>query len=180
MMINTWVFLAGLGLFLYGMNLMEQVLKGISGRSFKLFLRKYTRSLPKSIIGGAVITGLVQSSSVVSLIVLAFVESGVISFRNALGVILGSNLGTTFDSWIVASVGFKLDIESYALPTVAITAIGMYFISNRSKVHRYFQLFFALGLLFFGLGLMKDGAEEMIKQEVRMLLYNKRKLIKNH
>src|SRR5688572_14425676 len=97
---DTWKFFAGLGLFLYGMTLMEHVLKSLSGRSFKLFLRKYTQSLVKAITGGALITALVQSSSVVSLLVLAFVESGTITLRNALGVILGSNLGTTLTSWI--------------------------------------------------------------------------------
>src|SRR5688572_31127495 len=115
---DAWKFLAGLGLFMYGMSVLERVLKNLSGRSFKLFLKKYTQRLPTAIIGGALITGLVQSSSIVSLLVLAFVEAGTVSFRNALGVILGSNVGTTLTSWIVATVGFKLDVESYSLPVV--------------------------------------------------------------
>lgn len=159
---DTWKFFAGLGLFLYGMTLMERVLKNLSGRSFKLFLRKYTQSLPKAIAGGALITGLVQSSSVVSLLVLAFVETGTITFRNALGVILGSNVGTTLTSWIVATVGFKLDIESYSLPVIAVSAIAMFFVHEQRRLYNFFRLFFSLGILFLGLGFMKASAETFV------------------
>jgi phosphate:Na+ symporter len=160
---DTWRFLAGLGLFLYGMNLMEHVLKNLSGRSFKLFLRKYTQSLAKAISGGALITALVQSSSVVSLLVLAFVETGTITLRNALGVILGSNLGTTLTSWIVATVGFKLDIESYSLPIVGISAIAIFFLREQKQLYGISRLFFAFGILFLGLGFMKASAELFVE-----------------
>jgi len=162
--LEIWKFLAGLGFFLYGMGQLETVLKNVSGRSLKLFLKRNTQSLFKSIFGGALITGIVQSSSVVSLIVLAFVESGIITFRNALGVILGTNLGTTLDSWIVATIGFKLNILSYSLPVIAVTAIGMFFFENRKKLHNVFAIFFALGILFLGLGFMKEGALELVKE----------------
>lgn len=161
--LDTWKFLAGLGFFLFGMRQLEAVLKNISGRSLKLFLKRNTQHLFKSIFGGAIITGIVQSSSVVSLIVLAFVESGIITFRNAMGVILGTNLGTTLSSWIVATVGFKLDVLNYALPIIAITAIGMFFSENRRKLHNLFVIFFALGILFLGLAFMKEGALQLVK-----------------
>jgi len=128
---DTWKFLAGLGLFLYGMTLLEKVLKKLSGRSFKLFLGKFTQRLPYAITGGALITALLQSSSVVSLLVLALVEAGTITFRNALGIILGSNVGSTLTSWIVATIGFKIDIESYASLVVGIFAIGMFFVREQ-------------------------------------------------
>jgi phosphate:Na+ symporter len=159
---ELWKFLAGLGLFLYGMNLMEHVLKKVSGRSFKLFLRKYTHSLFKSIVGGTLITGLLQSSSVVSLLVLAFVGAGIITYRNALGVILGSNLGTTLTSWIVATVGFKLSIENFSLPLIAFTAIVMFFVHRRKKIYNILRIFFSIGILFLGIGFMKTGAESLV------------------
>ncbi|HRC32242.1 MAG TPA: Na/Pi symporter [Bacteroidia bacterium] len=162
--LEIWKFLAGLGFFLYGMNQLESVLKNISGRSLKLFLRRNTQSLFKSIFGGAIITGIVQSSSVVSLIVLAFVESGIITFRNALGVILGTNLGTTLDSWIVATVGFKVNILSYSLPVIAITSIGMFFFEKKQKLYNLLTVFFALGILFLGLGFMKEGGLALVKE----------------
>lgn len=158
---EVWKFFAGLGLFLYGMNLLEHVLKKVSGRSFKLFLKKYTQSLFKSIVGGTLITGLLQSSSVVSLLVLAFVGAGIITFRNALGVILGSNLGTTLTSWIVATVGFKLSIESFSLPVIACTAIAMFFVHRRKKIYNILRIFFSIGILFLGIGFMKTGAESL-------------------
>ncbi|MBC7863595.1 MAG: Na/Pi cotransporter family protein [Bacteroidia bacterium] len=160
---ELWKFLAGLGFFLYGMSQLETVLKNTTGRSFKLFLKHNTKSLFKSITGGAIVTGIVQSSSVVSLIVLAFVEAGIISFKNAMGVILGTNLGTTLDSWIVATVGFKVDILSYSLPIVAVTAAGMFFFEAREKLNNFFKLFFSLGILFLGLGFMKEGAGLLLK-----------------
>ena len=161
--LEIWKFLAGLGFFLYGMSQLETVLKNVSGRSLKLFLKRNTQSLFKAIFGGAIITGIVQSSSVVSLIVLAFVESGIITFRNALGVILGTNLGTTLDSWIVATVGFKLNVLSYSLPVIAITAVGMFFFEKRRNLYNLFAIFFALGILFLGLGFMKEGALQLVK-----------------
>jgi phosphate:Na+ symporter len=160
--IEFWKFLAGLGFFLYGMNQLESVLKNVSGRSLKLFLRRNTQNLFKAIFGGAIITGIVQSSSVVSLIVLAFVESGIISFRNAMGVILGTNLGTTLDSWIVATIGFKLNILSYSFPIIAITSVGMFFFEKRKKLFNLFAVFFALGILFLGLGFMKESALQLV------------------
>jgi len=159
---DTWEFLAGLGLFLYGMTLLEKVLKKLSGRSFKLFIAKYTQRLPYAITGGALITGLVQSSSVVSLLVLALVEAGTITFRNALGIILGSNVGSTFTSWIVATLGFKIDIERYALLVVGVFAIGMFFVSEQKRLYNYFRLFFSLGILFLGLGFMKASSEYFV------------------
>lgn len=159
---EVWKFLAGLGFFLYGMNLLEEVLKNASGRSLKLFLKRNTDNLFKAIIGSAIVTGIVQSSSVVSLIVLAFVESGIISFRNALGVILGANLGTTLDSWIVATIGFKENILSYALHLIAVTAIGMFFFERRKNLHNLFTIFFSIGILFLGLGFMKEGATFLV------------------
>lgn len=161
-MIDLWRFLAGIGLFLYAMDMLEGVLKKLAGRSFKLFLRRYTQGLFTSVAGGALITGLLQSSSVVSLLVLAFVESGIISFRNALGVILGANVGTTLSSWIVATVGFKLDIESYSLPVIAVTAIAMFFLHKKGRFYNTAKLMLSLGLLFLGLGFMKTGAEMMV------------------
>ena len=162
--LDTWKFLTGLGFFLYGMSQLEAVLKNMSGRPIKLFLKRHTQGLFKSIFGGAILTGIVQSSSVVSLIVLAFVESGIITFRNAMGVILGTNLGTTLGTWVIASVGFKLNLLNYTLPIIAMTTIGLFLSENRKKLHNLFLVFFALGILFLGLSFMQEGALELVTQ----------------
>ena len=160
--LDTWKFLTGLGFFLYGMSQLEAVLKNMSGRPIKLFLKRHTQGLFKSIFGGAILTGIVQSSSVVSLIVLAFVESGIITFRNAMGVILGTNLGTTLGTWVIASVGFKLNLLNYTLPIIAVTSIGLFLSEKRKKLHNLFLVFFALGILFLGLSFMQEGALELV------------------
>ena len=124
--------LAGIALFLLGMRLLEESLQQLTGRAFKLFLKRQTASKPKAILGGAVVTAILQSSSVVNLMVLAFVGANVLQMQNALAVMLGSNLGTTFSSWIIATVGFKLNIENSAtikyakIIVIIINEIGWY------------------------------------------------------
>ena len=102
---------AGVGLFLFAMYLVEESLKNLSGRSFKLFLQRITKNNLGAVAGGTIVTGILQSSSMVSLMVLAFVGAGVFTMKNAMAVILGANLGTTIASWLVATLGFKTDID---------------------------------------------------------------------
>ena len=160
--IYTWKFLAGLGLFLYGLSLMEQVTQRVAGRPFKLFLRKHTNSLPKAIIGGAFITGLIESSSVVIIMLMSFVNAGIISFQNAFGVLIGSNLGTTIDSWFIGTVGFTINLQSYSLPIIAVTSIGMFFSEKRKGVYNALYFIFSIGILLFGFGFMREGAEQLV------------------
>lgn len=142
---------------------MDIALTRLAGRAFKTFLHKQTSSFSRALLGGTVITALLQSSSVVSLITLGFVEAGMIPFRNALGVIMGSNLGSTVVGWIVATVGFKMDIESMALPALAISTIGMSFSLTRKNLYNSFRFLFALALLFLGLAFMKETAERLFR-----------------
>ena len=111
---------AGIGLFLFAMYLIEESLKNLSGRNFKLFLQRSTKNRIGAVVGGAIVTGALQSSSMVSLMVLAFVGAGVFTMKNAMAIILGANLGTTLDSWFVATLGFKTNIEVIAYPAVFI------------------------------------------------------------
>src|ERR1035437_9251848 len=85
---------AGVGLFLFAMYLLEESLKNLSGRNFKLFLQRITKNRIGAVTGGAIVTGVLQSSSMVSLMVLAFVGAGVFTMNNAMAIILGANLGT--------------------------------------------------------------------------------------
>lgn len=168
--LEIWRFLAGIGFFIYGMGQLEKILKNASGRSLKLFISRNTQSLPKAIAIGAVVTGLAQSSSVVSLIVLAFVEAGVITFRNALGLILGANLGTTLSGWIVATIGFKTNVTNFALPFIAVGSIAMFLFEKKEKIYNVFSVVFSIGILFLGLGFMKESAE-IVATKVDLSLY---------
>lgn len=160
---NLWQFLAGLGIFLYAMHLVEDALKELSGRTFKLFLRKHTDNKLEAIASGTVVTGILQSSSVVTLMVLSLVGAGVITMRNALAVVLGSNLGTTIDSWVVATLGFRFDIEKFFLPVIAISGIVLALFSDHKKIFHIARFGLGFGFLFFGLNYMRISIEDLVK-----------------
>ncbi|MDX1405980.1 MAG: Na/Pi symporter [Woeseiaceae bacterium] len=155
---DIWRLAAGLGLFLFGMHQLEQSLTLLAGRPFKKFLREHTAHPFKGVLAGIVSTAALQSSSVVSLIVLAFVGTGIISLASAIGIVFGSNLGTTATGWIVATVGFKLDIEALALPLVAIGGLGVVWSAQGTRRAGFSHLFAGLGLMLMGLEFMKGGA----------------------
>lgn len=154
---------AGVGLFLFAMYLIEEALKNISGRRFKLFLQSSTKNRIGAVIGGALVTGALQSSSMVSLMVLAFVGAGVFTMKNAMAIILGSNLGTTLDSWFIATLGFKVDIEVAAYPAVFIGGMLLILFGNRKKIKYVSYFLFGFGLLFIGLSFMKTAMEAQVK-----------------
>lgn len=154
---------AGIGLFLFSMYLIEESLKQLSGRNFKLFLQRITKNRIGAVAGGALITGALQSSSMVSLMVLAFVGAGVFTMKNAMAIILGANLGTTLDSWLVATLGFKVDIEVAAYPAVFIGGMLLILFGNRKTIKYISYFLFGFGLLFIGLSFMKTAMEGQVK-----------------
>ena len=156
--LDLWRLAAGLGLFLFGMHELERALGQLAGRSFKQFLRQYTAKPLRGVLAGAVSTAALQSSSVVSLIVLAFVGTGIVSLASAIGIVFGSNLGTTATGWIVATVGFKLDIEALALPLIAIGGFGVVWSAEGTRRFGLSHLIAGLGLMLMGLEFMKSGA----------------------
>ena len=161
---DTWKLLAGIAIFLLGMHFLEEALKRLTGRSFKLFLKKSTSGKPAAIAGGAIVTAVLQSSSVVNLMVLAFVGAGVLTMHNALAIMLGSNLGTTVSSWIIVIVGFQLNVESFALPVIGISGIAMMLVDKDSRWHKGCTFFFGFGFLFFGLSFIRTSIEQTVQQ----------------
>ena len=154
---------AGVGLFLFAMYLLEESLKNLSGRNFKLFLQRITKNAIGAVTGGAIVTAILQSSSMVSFMVLAFVGAGVFTMKNAMAIILGANLGTTIDSWLVATLGFKTDIEVVAYPAVCLGGFLLILFGNRKNI-KYLSFFlFGFGLLFIGLSFMKTAMEAQVK-----------------
>lgn len=153
--------IVGLGIFLYGMSLLEKSIEKLSGAWVKTRLSRNERRPINSVLTGTVITALVQSSSMVSLLVLAFSSAGIIHLFNAVGVLLGANLGTTFTGWIVATVGFKVDLSSIALPCVGIGGFIQVISGSQSRLKNYGSMLFAFGLLLFGLGLMKEAVSDV-------------------
>ncbi|MBU42219.1 MAG: sodium:phosphate symporter [Spirochaetaceae bacterium] len=152
-----WTLLAGLGIFLFGMFTMEESIRQLAGPSFKHLIRRYTGNRIKGLITGIISTSVLQSSSAVSLMVLAFVGAGLMSLTNAIAVMVGSNIGTTFTAWIVAVFGFKIKIDAFAFPLIGLGGLGMIFLSRSPRYVNISRLLVALGLLFHGLEMMKSS-----------------------
>jgi len=164
--LNVWLILGGVGIFLFGIMLLEQALQRLMTRRFKLFLKRHTTGTFRAIFSGTVITAALQSSSVVNFMVLAFVSSGVITLRNALAVIMGTNLGTTLNSWIVATLGFKFEIEAFAYPVAGLAGMALFLFKERNRFEALFKFLMGFSFLFIGLGLMKDSAESQAIQDL--------------
>ena len=159
--LDEWKFLAGLGIFLFGLFMMEESIRQLAGRSFKTMIRRYTGSRLKGLVTGIVSTGILQSSSAVSLMVLAFMGAGLITLTNAIAVIIGAKLGTTVTAWIVALFGFKFEIEAFALPMIGIGGLGLIVLARSPRYVNVCKLLVAFGFLFHGLDFMKTSVEAL-------------------
>lgn len=154
--IEFWPMLAGLGLFLFGMSLLENSIKNLAGRSFKIFLRQQTNHTLKAIFAGALVTAVVQSSAMVTLLVMSFAGAGVIGLKNGVGMILGANLGTTFKGWLFTYLGFNYNIEAVIYPMLAIGGLmGVLFSSSRML--SWSRILVGFSLIFLGLEFIKNG-----------------------
>lgn len=160
---DIWRLLAGLGFFLFGIYLMEDSIRELAGKAFKKLIRRSTETRISAILSGTLSTAILQSSSAVNLMVLAFVGAGIMSLGNAIGVILGANIGTTFTAWIVAFFGFKINIESFALPFVAAGGLGLIIFNSRPRYFYVSKLLIGFGLLFHGLDYMKTSVDQITR-----------------
>ena len=155
--------LAGVAVFLLGISFMEEVLRRLAGRKFKLFLKKQTSHHAKAITGGAVVAGVLQSSSIVNLLVISLAGAGILQSANALAIILGSNLGSTVTNWIVGLLGFSYDTDVIAFPLAGITGICMAFFSRSGYIYKWCKLLFGFSFLFIGVGFIKEGMMDTVK-----------------
>lgn len=157
--LNIGLLLGGIGIFVFGIQLLEKALRSLMSRRFKLFLKRQTNHPLRALFGGTALSAALQSSSVVNFLVLAFAGSGVITLRNALAMIMGTNLGTTVNSWIVATVGFRLDIESYALPVAGVAGLIL-FIFQGKRIATIAQFLMGFSFLFIGLSFMQESVAD--------------------
>ena len=143
------------------MSELESGIRRLGDARLKQALRSSTHSNIASVSIGVVTTAILQSSSMVSLLVLAFASAGLLPLVNAIGILLGANLGTTATGWIVATLGFKLDLEALAIPLIGGAAFLNVFSKEKSRLQSSSLLFIGLGLLLFGLSLMKTNMETL-------------------
>ncbi|OEH86091.1 hypothetical protein BHU72_14280 [Desulfuribacillus stibiiarsenatis] len=150
--------LGGIGLFLLGMNLMTEGLKALAGESLKNWLSKFTGGTFSSIFSGATITAIIQSSSATTFMTIGFVSAGLLTFTQAIGVIIGANLGSTSTGWIVTIIGFKVNMGAIALPVIGVGILMKLLSSNRLGPQGYALAGF--GLIFLGISVLQDGMSD--------------------
>lgn len=153
--------LIGLALFLFGMQQLEAGIRALGLKTFQKWLAWSTGSPIGSVATGIAVTGILQSSSLVSLLVLAFASAEVLPLYNAIGILLGANLGTTLTGWIVTAIGFKLSMGAITLPILGLGATLQLVQQRFPKTAATGRILFGLGLILFGLEAMKDIMADM-------------------
>lgn len=156
---QIFTLLGALGMFLYGMNLMSSGLQKAAGDKLRGFLTAMTSNPFKGVMTGLGITSLIQSSSATTVMVVSFVNAGLLTLAQAIGVIMGANIGTTVTAWLVAWLGFKADISVLAIPLMAVG----FLCSNSKKNQRQNigELIVGFSLLFLGLSFMKESVPDL-------------------
>ena len=150
--------IGGLGLFLVGMWLMTEGLKVAAGPSLKMLLERWTNTRAKGLATGFALTALVQSSSAVTVAAIGFVNAGVLTLGQAVWVIFGSNVGTTMTGWIVATVGFNVNIEFLALPLIGL-GMGIRLVFPGTAKGALGEALAGFGLFFLGVSVLKETFE---------------------
>ena len=138
--LNLLSFVGSLGLFLYGMKIMSEGLEKLAGDKMRNVLGAMTRNRFMGVLTGVGVTALIQSSSATTVMVVSFVNAGLMTLRQAIGVIMGANIGTTnigttVTAWIISFVGFKVSISALSLPLLAV-ALPLFF-AGKGKAHGY-------------------------------------------
>ncbi len=140
------------------MRQLEHSLRELAGRSFKIFLRNLSGHPFLAVLGGMLVTGILQSSSVTNLMILSFVGAGIVSMKLALAIVLGANIGSTFLSWIIAGAGFRMGMENFAFPLLAVALPIFIFTDPRRRLYEIAGILIGLAFLFIGLEWIKQGA----------------------
>ena len=158
-MLQILTLLGALGMFLYGMNLMSAGLQKAAGSKMRGMLTAMTSNPFKGVLTGLGITSVIQSSSATTVMTVGFVNAGLLTLSQAVGVIMGANIGTTVTAWLVSLLGFKADISLFAVPLMAVGFILS--LSKSDKRRHISELIVGFSLLFLGLSLMKESVPDL-------------------
>lgn len=159
MILQILTLLGALGMFLYGMNLMSSGLQKTAGGRMRAILGSLTSNRFKGVFTGLGITSVIQSSSATTVMVVGFVNAGLLALEQAIGVIMGANIGTTITAWLISLLGFKADISIFAVPLMAVG-----FLLSLSKIEKrrnISEFIIGFSLLFLGLSLMKNSVPDL-------------------
>ena len=158
-MTSIFTLLGGLGVFLFGLRVMSGGLQKLAGTRLRAILAGLTRNRFAGIFSGFIITCAVQSSSATTVLVVSFANAGLLTLLQAIGLVMGANIGTTLTAWIVSLLGFKISIASFALPIIGIGFPLSLISANRAK--QLSEVFVGFGLLFLGLAFLKEGVPDL-------------------
>lgn len=165
-LLQVCTLIGALGMFLYGMTLMSEGLQKTAGDKLRSFLASMTSNRFKRVLTGLGVTALVQSSSATTIMVVSFVNAGLLTLGNAIGVIMGANIGTTLTAWITA-VGFSVDISIFSVPLMA---VGFVLCSSKKQKNKSIGEFVVgFALMFLGLSFMKSSAGALLDNKEAML-----------
>lgn len=151
--------LGALGFFIYGMKIMSEGIQKVAGSKMRNILRAMTSNRFKGVLTGFIITSLIQSSSATTVLVVSFVNAGLLSLVESIGVIMGANIGTTITAWLISIVGFKVKIAYYALPIIAFGTPLLFF--SKDNLKSWGEVFIGFALLFLGLEYLKDSVPDL-------------------
>ncbi len=159
LIINIFSLVGSLALFLFGMKTMSEGLEKFAGDRLRSILTAMTKNRVMGVLTGILITALIQSSSATTVMVVSFVNAGLMTLAQSIGVIMGANIGTTVTAWIISAVGFKVNIAAFAIPLLA---IGMPLIFNRKDNRKSIgEFIFGFSFLFMGLSFLQETATSM-------------------
>ena len=151
--------LGSLALFLYGMKIMSEGLQKFAGDRLRKILTAMTTNRVTGVLTGMLITALIQSSSATTVMVVSFVNAGLLTLSQSIGVIMGANIGTTVTAWIISALGFKVDIAAFALPLLA---FGIPLLFSQKSNRKYVgEFIFGFSFLFMGLSYLKSNAPDL-------------------
>lgn len=158
-LLNILSLIGSLGLFLFGMKTMSEGLEKFAGDRLRAILAAMTKNRVMGVLTGILVTALIQSSSATTVMVVSFVNAGLMTLRQSIGVIMGANVGTTVTAWIISLVGFKVNIAALALPLIAI-GIPLFFSSNEKR-KSIGEFIFGFAFLFMGLCFLQQSATDL-------------------
>ena len=159
LIINIFSLVGSLALFLFGMKTMSEGLEKFAGDRLRSILAAMTKNRVMGVLTGILITALIQSSSATTVMVVSFVNAGLMTLSQSIGVIMGANIGTTVTAWIISAIGFKVNIAAFAIPLLA---IGMPLIfSGKGNRKSIGEFIFGFSFLFMGLSFLQEAATDM-------------------
>ena len=159
MVLQILTLIGALGMFLYGMNTMSSGLQKAAGEKLRNFLAAMTSNPVKGVLTGLGITAIIQSSSATTVMVVGFVNAGLLTLTQAVGVIMGANIGTTVTAWLISLLGFKMDISVLSIPLMAVGFICS--MAKKSRTKNIGEFIIGFALLFLGLSFMKESVPDL-------------------